>query len=139
MMSAVIAENKPFVNQRASIVKQGIELIGIINKRGRLVDSIGSDSIDMPKEKKDMFFMKIALRNSMQRDFDEDLGSVDYSITKRRGAKYISIPIGGGNTILAITKKEVDHENVVAGINQMIQHSKEFLGIKISKEEEDSN
>lgn len=131
-MSTVITERKPILNQRASIIKPGIELIGIINCKGRLVNSIGKGVIDMPKDKKDMFFMKIALRNSMQKDFDEDLGEVNYCVTKRGNTKYISIPCGGDNTILAVTKKDIDQDQVVAGINQVIQHSQQFLGEKIS-------
>ena len=38
-----------------------------------MTDSIGPGTIDMPECKKEMFLMKIALRNSMQQDFDEDL------------------------------------------------------------------
>jgi len=139
MMSTVISKNEQVIFQKATIIEPGVKMVGIINNRGRLVDSIGTDSIDMPKDKREMFFMKIALRNSMQQDFDEDLGCVDYCVTQRSSSKYISIPICDGNTILAVTKNDVDHQRVVNEINQMLQYSKQFLGIKISKEGEDSN
>lgn len=127
-MSTLISKNKQFVSQKASIINPDIELIGVINNKGKMVNSIGPGSINMSKDKKEMFFMKIALRNSMQKDFDEDLGEVDYCITQRGGTKYISIPTSNCNTILVVTKTKVNHEKIVKGINQILLHSQEFLG-----------
>jgi len=79
--------------------------------------------------------MKIALRNSMQHDFDEDLGSVNYCMTQRGNIKYISVPAQNGSTILAVTKQDANHEELVVGINQMIRYSQQFLGVNISKGE----
>jgi len=134
-MPTLITENEFLVSQKASIRNPDVKLIGIINRKGRMVSSIGSGTIDLPENKKEMFFMKIALRNSMQQDFDEDLGTVNYCITQRGGTKYISVPVPNGNTILAVTKKDANHEGLVEGINQIIRYSQEFLGEKISKEE----
>jgi hypothetical protein len=134
-MPALITENEFLVSQKASIINPEVKLVGIINRKGRMVGSIGHGTIDLPENKKEMFFMKIALRNSMQQDFDEDLGTVNYCITQRGGTKYISVPVPNGNTILAVTKKDANHEGLVEGINQIIRYSQEFLGEKISKEE----
>jgi len=134
-MSTLISENNHLVTQIASIINPDIELVGIINNRGKMVESIGNGTIDMPKGKKEMFFMKIALRNSMQKDFDENLGAVNYCLTQRGIRKYISIPVCNDNTILAITKKEANHEEVIEGINQILSYSGQFLGENISKGE----
>ncbi len=131
-MSTIISKNKPFEIQLASILKQGIELIGIINNQGRMINWIGSRALNIPNDKKEMFLMKIALRNSMQTDFDEELGPVNYCLTQRGNKKYISIPIDGHKTILIITEKDIDHEQVVVGIKQTLQHLQQFLGEKIS-------
>jgi len=133
-MSALISKNKELVSQKASIINPDVKLVGIINSRGKMTDSIGTGTVDMPEDKKQMFFMKIALRNSMQHDFDEDLGSVDYCMTQRGNTKYISVPTRNGNTILAVTKQDADHEELVVGINQIIRYSQQFLGENISKE-----
>ncbi len=129
---SILIENQSHVSQKASIINPDVKLIGIINNRGRMIDSIGPGTIDMPKAKKEMFLMKIALRNSMQQDFDEDLGSVDYCMTQRGNTKYISVPARNGNTILAITKQDANHEELVLGINQIIRYSQQFLGEEIS-------
>ncbi len=133
-MSALISKNKELVSKKASIINPDVKLVGIINSRGKMTDSIGTGTIDMSEDKKKMFFMKIALRNSMQHDFDEDLGSVDYCMTIRGNTKYISVPTRNGNTILAVTKQDADHEELVVGINQIIRYSQQFLGENISKE-----
>ena len=123
------------VSQKASIINPDVKLVGIINSRGKMTVSIGTGTIDMSEDKKQMFFMKIALRNSMQHDFDEDLGSVDYCMTQRGNTKYISVPTRNGSTILAVTKQDADHEELVVGINQIIRYSQQFLGENISKGE----
>ncbi len=35
--------------QKATMVKPDLEMIGIINKRGRMTESLGFDSLSMPK------------------------------------------------------------------------------------------
>ena len=110
-------------------MNQNIELVGIINKRGRMTESLGLDSFDMPESKKEMFLMKIALRTSMQKDFDEDLGEVDYCMTQRGYKKFISIPAPGNNTILVITKNDFKHEGLIKNIIQTIEDSDQFLGV----------
>lgn len=134
-MSTLISENDPLVSQKASIINPDIEFVGIINNRGKMVDSIGKGTINMPNSKKEMFFMKIALRNSMQKDFDEDLGEVTYCMTQRGSSKYISIPFPNGNTVLAVTRKDANQDDLIAGINQILRHSSHFLGEKLSKED----
>ena len=133
-MSIVISENKSFLHRKASVINPEIHLIGIINNQGRMMNLIGNTDLNLPKGRKEMFLMKIALRNSMQKDFDEYLGSVSYCMTQRGNKKYISIPINNGKTILVIANKDADHERIIADIKQMLQYSNQFLGEKLSNE-----
>lgn len=139
VMSTVISENEHLISQKASIIKPGVELIGIINKRGRMTDSIGSGSFGMPKAKKEMFLMKIALRTAMQKDFDEDIGEVNYCMTQRGSRKYISIPTVNDSTVLAVTKKDFDHNELVNNITQTLKNSDQFLGGGSSQRRQDLN
>jgi len=135
-MSLLISKNNQSF-QDASMIRSGVEFVGIINEKGRLVDTIGKDLLcDMPRDRKEMFFMKIALRNSMQKDFDEYLGPVNYCMTLRGKAQFISIPAVNGNTILVITKKKVEPEVVVGYVTQMLQGSNQFGDKKTSKKEQ---
>ncbi len=134
-MSTLISKNDSDVSQKASIINPDIELIGVINNKGRMVDSIGKAPFSIPEQKLDMFLMGVALQNSMQCDFNEDFGEVKYCITQRGNSKFISVPTGNGDTIIAVAKKDAEPEKIVAGINQLIQFSQQFLGEKISRED----
>jgi len=125
-MSVIVPEDQKKVLQKAIIIKPGLEMIGIINNRGRMTESTGFDSLSMSKSKKEMFLMKIALRASMQRDFDEELGKVNYCMTQRGDRKFISISTFGDNTVLAVTKNDCDHEELVNNITQTLKNSDQF-------------
>ena len=129
-----MAKNNLQIVHKATILESGVELIGLINKRGRMTEFIGTDKIPLSDSKKEMFLMKIALRTSMQKDFDEELDKVDYCITKRGSKKYISIPTFNDNIILVVTQKDVNHEKIIEKIIQTIKHSEQFLGISIPNE-----
>ncbi len=119
--------NKTMVCLDDSMIPSGVEFVGIINKKGRLVETIGKDLLcDMPRDIKEMFCMNIALRGSMQKDFDEYLGPVNYCMTQRGNTKFISIPAVNGNTILGITKKKVEPSGVVGCVTQMLQSSNQY-------------
>ncbi len=139
-MSLLISKNNQNF-QDASIIRSGVEFVGIISEKGRLVDTIGKDLLcDMPRDRKEMFCMKIALRNSMQKDFDEYLGPVNYCMTQRGNAKFITIPAVNGNTILVITKKKVEPEEVVGHVTQMLQSSNQYGDKKTpNKEQKEMN
>lgn len=126
--------NHEFIFQKASIINQDVEFLGIINERGKLIESIGKDCFDMSNGNKEMFFMKIVLRSKMQKDFDEYLGSVNYCMTQRGGKKFISIPTYGNKVILAVTKNDFDHEKLVNDITQTLKYSEQFLNEKFQKE-----
>jgi len=125
-MSVIVPEDQKKVLQKTTMIKPDMEMIGIINKLGRMTESIGFDSLSMSKSKKEMFLMKIALRASMQSDFDEELGKVNYCMTQRGDRKFISIPNLGDNTVLVVTKNNCDHEELVNNITKTLKNSDQF-------------
>lgn len=128
-MSVLLADSN--IAKKASILIPDVESICIINNKGRVTESIGIDTIQLLNDKKEMFLMGIALLQSMQKDFDEDLEPVEYSLTKRGNAKFISIPMPNGIIILVVAKKHADHERIVDCIIRMICGAEEFLGVKL--------
>lgn len=133
-MSLAVTTKFPLL-ERASIIKPGLEWIGLINKNGRLVNSVSSNSFKIPpKDKHEMWLMSIALTHSMQKDFDEEYGPLNYFMTQRRDLKFIAIPTNDCNTFLAVTKNNVEHEDIVRGIEQILQCSGYFLGCAIGRE-----
>lgn len=95
-----------------------IELFGIINKNGRMVDSWSRNDLHISKEKKEILFMQVALQSSMQHDFDEHFGAVSFCMIKRKKLKFVYRPIGAGNTALLVTSTD-NSANDFSLINDM--------------------
>ena len=118
---------KQFLANISQYIKDpGVELIGVINKRGMMTEFVGTNNIPLSDSKKEVFFMKIALRTSIQKDFDEELDKVDYCITKRDSKKYISIPTFDDNVVLVVTHKDVNHEKIIEEIIYTINFQNNF-------------
>jgi len=132
-MTLQVSETKQFISQKATIINPKIIQIGIINKKGILVESIGTSSIGLSDYKKEMFFMGIALIRSMQKEYDEDFGSINHIILQRQDLKFILIPIDDDANILVTAKWDFDHEKFLKNINLLLQDGNEFLNIKISE------
>lgn len=97
---------------RKFMAMAGIELFGIINKNGRMMDFLSRKDLDISNEKKEILFMQMALQSSMQREFDEDFGSVNFCVIQREKMKFICRPIGTDNMALVVTNKKTnDGEN----------------------------
>lgn len=82
------------VSNLENYLVSGVEFAGRITKNGRLIDYRTKNTILLSDEQKEMFFMSISLYESMQSDFDDNLGSVRYTITERKGFRIVSIPEG---------------------------------------------
>ena len=122
-----IPENKQLLLQKSTLTDPNIMQIGIINKKGRLVESIGTASTGMPDHKKEMFFMGIALIRSMQKDYDEDMGPINHILLQRQNLKFILIPIDDDASVLIISKKDFDHKKFLKNYNQFLQNENHFL------------
>lgn len=71
---------------------QGVEFVGLVTRNGRLTDYRSNNGLKLTEEQKEMFFMSISLYESMQQDFDDNLGAVKYTITERGNHKIVAIP-----------------------------------------------
>ena len=69
-----------------------IRFAGVINERGRLVaGGMKKDVEPLENEKDDeMIFMELALRVKMRKEFDKQLGSVNFAMASRQRALAIS-------------------------------------------------
>lgn len=94
-----------------SLLMYDLEYVSIINAQGRIMDFASKD-LHLSREKLEMLCMGIRLQHSMQSDFDDDLGAVNYIVTERDNLKFVSIPILS-NIIFAIARKENDHKLLV--------------------------
>ncbi|MHB8602482.1 MAG: hypothetical protein ACYC6W_06370 [Nitrosotalea sp.] len=103
-----------------SILAEGVEFIGWINKQGKMENTLFNSNINLTTEKKEMFSMGLRLQSSMQSDFDSDFGSVSYTLTERKQSKFVSI-LSSPYIILVIMKKNIDHIGVIKKIKKKIQ------------------
>ena len=87
------------------LLGHGVEFAGIINKQGRIIDNVCKKEINLSKEQMETFFMMNSLNLSMQKDYDDELGAVQYTVTERKNSKVVSIPIPLGSIVLVMDKQ----------------------------------
>jgi len=77
-------------------VDSKIRFAGIINERGRLVAGGMRANVEPLESEKDdeMIFMELALRVKMRKEFDKQLGCVNFAMASRERALAISVPLG---------------------------------------------
>lgn len=100
-----MAQNIDLKFFKSHLLGHGVEFVGIINKQGRVIDHVCKNEINLSKEQMEMFFMMTSLNVSMQGDFDDSLGPVQYTVTERENSKIVSIPIPSGSIMLVMSKK----------------------------------
>lgn len=73
-----------------------IRFAGVINERGRLVAGGMRENVEPLESEKDdeMIFMELALRVKMRKEFDKQLGNVNFAMASRERALAISVPLG---------------------------------------------
>ena len=73
-----------------------VRFAGVINERGRLVaGGMKANVAPLESEKDDeMIFMELALRVKMRKEFDKQLGCVNFAMASRERALAISVPLG---------------------------------------------
>ena len=132
-MLEVTAKNESNLFYDKSILEDGVEFIGLINKQGKMENTLFKNEINLTKERKEMFSMERRLQSSMQSDFDSEFGPVSYTIEVREKLKFISIPIFS-HIVLAIMEKNIDHVAVInkikAGIKNFMNVNKELPSLK---------
>ena len=108
-----------------SILENGIEFIGFINKLGRMEGAIFNSDINLTGERKEMYMMQLRLQSSMQDDFDSELGPVSYNVTERGKSKFVSI-VNFPYIVLAIMKKSKNHIAAIGKIKTAIRNFPNF-------------
>jgi len=88
-------------------VDSEIRFAGVINSKGRLVAG-GMVQKTNPLEdvkKDEMLFMELALRVRMRKEFDEDLGSVEFALSYREKVIIMSFPIKNDVLMVSMERK----------------------------------
>jgi len=96
---------------------QGVNFAGIINRNGKLIaGGFKENSEQYEKEKLFMIFLELYLDYSMRKEFDTDLGKINYMTTLREQTNVTTIPFES-ELILILSNPETRVEKLVENTN----------------------
>ena len=95
-----------------------LRFVGVLNKMGRKIAGGFKEGISSYLEDKDnqMMYVQLTLEYLMRKDFDGQLGAIDYIASRRGKVTMISIPTKE-YLILISAKREVNVEEVIKQVN----------------------
>ncbi len=101
-----------------------IRFVGVINKMGNLVAGGFEEGVEpfQNYEKQRMLYMQTVLEISMRREFNLDLGEVNYTASNRNKALMITIPFDD-KIILVSATPDASTERIVGRINYVFYDS----------------
>ena len=105
-----------------------IRFAGVINKMGNLIAGGFREDVKpfQNDAKQRMLYMQMVLEISMRREFDSDLGDVNYTASKRNKALMITVPIED-RIVLVSAIPDASTERIVAKINDAFDCSAEKI------------
>ena len=91
-------------------VDSKIRFAGVINERGRLVAGGMRENVEPLESEKDdeMIFMELALRVKMRKEFDKQLGCVNFAMASRERALALSVPLGE-DILYIVSEPDIDY------------------------------
>ena len=112
-------------NQICDKVKQlnsEIRFVGVINQRGRLIAGGIKEGIKpLSSEKEDeMLFMELALCVKMRKEFDKQLGGVNFAMASRGRSMEMSITIGD-DILYIIGEPTVNYAKIPNAVFEIIK------------------
>ena len=103
------------------LAEQEIRFAGVIDKMGNLIAGGMRDGLkpleDETTQKK--MFMEVALRVVTRSEFDEYLGEVEYSASRRKNVVVLSFPLGN-NILLLSAEKNADIDQTAKKVLNII-------------------
>ena len=114
------------ISEKVLEINPKIRFVGIISDKGRLLEERKKEGITFHVNEKDrqMLFMGLALKERMRRDYDEQLGSVEYTVSHRAKCIIMGFPFGE-NILYVSGEKDLDLTTVVSGILEIIKAERE--------------
>lgn len=101
---------------------QKIRFAGVINERGRLVAGGMREGVEPLENEKDdeMLFMELALRIKMRKEFDKQLGKVNFAMSSRERALAISFLLNE-DVLYVVGEPDMDYCNIPKKIQSIIK------------------
>lgn len=107
----------------SSLLGNGVKFVGLISRNGRFFDYSSRDKLKLSQEQMEMFSMMVSLGLSMQRDYDDTLGAVEFNVEERQNMRIISVPVYSGS-VIAVTNKKTDPSDIAEKIIKAVNHLK---------------
>ncbi len=103
-------------------IDSDIRFVGIINSKGRLVAGgmVSSKKRLGDRKGDEMLYMELALRVRMRREFDDDLGKVEFSMSFREKLIVMSFPMKDDVLMVSLERK-TQFENTAFSILKLIE------------------
>ena len=88
-------------------IDSDIRFVGIINSKGRLIAGgmVSSKKRLGDRKGDEMLYMELALRVRMRREFDDDLGKVEFSMSFREKLIVMSFPMENDVLMVSMERK----------------------------------
>lgn len=93
----------------------GIKFMGLINKHGRLENSVKDKNFVLLDKISEMLFMSIRLQNSLQNDFTEQFGKVSQIFIEHEKLDFFLFPLGTF-VIVVIAEKDLSRSKVKTAV-----------------------
>ena len=103
-------------------IDSDIRFVGIINSKGRLVAGgmVSSKKRLGDRKGDEMLYMELALRVRMRREFDDDLGKVEFSMSFREKLIVMSFPMED-DVLMVSMERKTQFENVAFEILKLVE------------------
>jgi hypothetical protein len=103
------------------LLEPKIRFAGVINERGRLVAGGQKKDVEPLESEKDdeMIFMELALRVKMRKEFDKQLGPVNFAMASRERALAISL-ILNDDILYVVSEPDIDYGSLPKKILEII-------------------
>ena len=84
-----------------------VRFAGVINSKGRLIAGgmVPSKTRFGDRKRDEMLYMELALRVKMRREFDDDLGKVEFSMSFREKLIVMSFPVENDVLMVSMESK----------------------------------
>lgn len=125
-MSSLELLNYVDVSQKHASIP-GVEMFGIINKQGRMIDFWGKEP-SISENRKDIFLMQTVLQCTMQRDYCEEFGTMESCTIRHENAKIIHFPLAADKTVLIIADKKARDHAIIGRVRRLLSPPKSKAG-----------
>lgn len=95
-----------------------IRFVGVINQMGKKIAGGFKEGVEsfLPDKDNQMMYVQLMLEYMMRKDFDKQLGKIDYIVSRRTNLKMISIPTKE-YLVLISSERDAETQEIIKNVN----------------------